>query len=129
MSCIVGSCALQDNTYNRPGEVILLGFEEPTIGCWVLDGHSQIDSSSVRLRSTCTSVAYDHHFDSFVSSGYDGAVIFWNADSTTAMAKVDIGTSPINSTSINDKNSLLVCGSQDGYSEDRVWLTSLDSFI
>jgi hypothetical protein len=43
MMCMTGSCAQMDPTYNRPGEVLLMGFEPSAACCWLLDAHSQTD--------------------------------------------------------------------------------------
>lgn len=110
---MAGACAQLDQTYNRPGELLLVGLEEPTAGCWVLDGHSQRLPSGSRIRSTVTSIDYDQQWDVFASVGYDGRVAFWSAESALLMKAHHLTSSPINHIVMGPK-TIAACGSQDG---------------
>ncbi|PJF18349.1 Exocyst complex component sec5 [Paramicrosporidium saccamoebae] len=93
MMCMAGACAQMDSTYNRPGEVLLLGFDPSAVCCWLLDAHSQTDPQGER---------------------YDGNVKFWEAKSALSTAEIRTGPSPINNLALKSDRSLLVGGSQDG---------------
>jgi WD40 repeat protein len=105
-----------DHTYNRPGEVILLEFAGESACCSILDGHSQTDNNGITTRSTVTSVAYDQHYGSFVSAGYDGIISFWKReDSSLKAMTITTGSSPVNCLTISTEHPLLACGTQDGH--------------
>lgn len=80
ISCLVGSCAQQDATYNRPGELLALAFEQDSINCLVLDGHALSGSNNARLRCTVTSVVFGTKWGLFLSGGYDGRVHLWEPE-------------------------------------------------
>lgn len=41
---MIGACALSDQTYNRPGETLFLSFDQSSVACHILDGHSTLRS-------------------------------------------------------------------------------------
>lgn len=114
--CMVGSCALKEPAYNRPGELLHLEVGQEGVACRILDGHAQKERANVLMRCTVTNVEYESHYDTFASVGFDGQVSFWTSHTGEHVSSLQIKPlSKINCLAISTHSPVLVAGAQSGH--------------
>lgn len=120
---MVGACATTDDErYNRIGELIL-AYREPkksntnNYDVAILDGHKKVKNTpngSVNIRHTVSCVVYEPLSDIFISGGYDGDVVAWNASDALSIDTIGSHPKPINSISCHSSTPLIAYGCQNG---------------
>ena len=99
-----GLCKMDDERYNRIGELIM-AYREPTVtdhnnfDVLILDGHKKLRNTATgpaMLRQSVPCVAYDPLTDIFASGGYDGDVVAWKASTAVALETIGSHPKPIN---------------------------------
>lgn len=77
-SFVIGACTLEEEEYNRRGEIIFYTPDDLT--CKTLDGHyTNTGPSTSPLRQTVSDVQYSPNSGVFFSCGYDHMIRLWNA--------------------------------------------------
>ena len=120
---MIGACATTgDERYNRIGELIL-AYRDPkftgstNFDVLVLDGHKKQKSTPnglVTVRHTVSCVVYDPLTDVFVSGGYDGDVVAWDASNANSLNTIGSHPKPIISMACHSSTPLIAYGCQNG---------------
>ena len=120
---MVGACATTDDErYNRIGELIM-AYREPkttestNYDVLILDGHKKQKTTPngyATIRHTVSCVAYDPLMDIFVSGGYDGDVVAWNAATSVTLGTIGSHPKPIKSMAFHSSTPLITYGCQNG---------------